>query len=82
MMLRQLYSGVGGITLSMVARVMFPQAFSFLSLHAASVAPITKKAVTVAAPKKLLMNVKWVDRIHAATVVLLVVRTAVLFFMP
>lgn len=82
MMLRQVYSGVGGITLSMVARVMFPHAFSFLSLPAASVAPITKKAATVAAPKKLLMNVKWVDRIHAATVVLLVVRTAVLFFMP
>ena len=82
MILRQVYSGAGGVAASVVLRVIFPQAFSLLAISAGTaVTPTAKKAVAVA-PKKLLMNVKWVDRIHAATVVLLVVRTAVLFFMP
>lgn len=78
MMLRQIYSGVGGIAASVVLRAAFPQLFTPISGIA------SKKAVAAAAsaPKKSGFNIKWVDRVHAATVVLLVVRTAVLFFLP
>ena len=81
MMLRQVYSGVGGIAASVVLRAAFPQVFASISL---SNGISSKKAVAAAttAPKKIGFNVKWVDRVHAATVVLLVVRTAVLFFLP
>jgi hypothetical protein len=82
MILRQVYSGAGGVAASFALRAIFPQFFAFFTLPALKeVAPAAKKAV-VAAPKKLGVNVKWVDRIHVATVVLLVLRTAVLFFMP
>ena len=82
MILRQVYSGLGGVAASIVLRMVFPQAFSCLSLPAATVTtPAAKKAV-VAAPKKFPISIKWVDRIHAATVILLVVRTAVFFFLP
>ena len=81
MILRQVYSGASGVAAGVVLRAIFPQAFSFLTLPAVNLTPAAKKAA-VAVPKKKLVNVKWVDRIHAATVALLVVRTAVLFFMP
>ncbi|KAL3787340.1 hypothetical protein HJC23_004365 [Cyclotella cryptica] len=81
MMLRQVYSGLGGVAASVIFRGVFPGFFSFLSATGGAVAPTATTAVA-AAPKKFFMNIKWVDRIHAATVVLLVVRTAVLFFFP
>lgn len=82
MILRQVYSGAGGVAASIALRAVFPQAFAFLTLPALKevATPAAKKAAVV--PKKFGVNVKWVDRIHAATVVLLVLRTAVLFFMP
>ena len=69
------------VAASVALRAAFPKVFSFLSATGSVVAPTATKAIA-AAPKKMFMNIKWVDRIHAATVVLLVVRTAVLFFFP
>ncbi|KAL7485054.1 hypothetical protein ACHAW6_010656 [Cyclotella cf. meneghiniana] len=81
MMLRQVYSGLGGVAASLALRGAFPKLFSLLTANGSVVAPTTTAAIA-ATPKKMFMNIKWVDRVHAATVVLLVVRTAVLFFFP
>ena len=83
MILRQVYSGAGGIAVSIVLRAIVPQAFAFLNFGGGLASKAATKAVVVAPkPKRMFSNLKWVDRVHAATVVVLVLRTAVLFFMP
>jgi hypothetical protein len=77
MILRQSYSAIGGVAASVVLKALMPGAFRFWTPK--SVATVA----TTAAPKQWMnINVAWVDRIHAVTVALLVLRTAALFILP